>query len=679
MPSLSPLGIGQLIIKGKSRGNGPACAIYLLKQEGREQVEIFDIVGAGAVGTTPQDLHQALLVMDDEAKQTKQGKQGLYHMQIAPQEGYDMTRDQWQRVIDVSLEELHMEGQAYAAVLHQDQEEGRTHMHLVIQRYDETTGQLLHMSKNYMHHERAARRLEYELGHELVVGSKNRAIMGQFKREGYGEVAEWMREAYFAQRPLRSKQYTYVEHQQAQRAQEDVATRKQLVTELWNSARDPQEFQKSLGEHGYVLAKGEKVPFVIVDRAGSSYNLRREILDTSVKTAQLKERLKDLVPTLQPSKEVEQQRKDQWLSQQAHENQKDRKTLLTRLWRETETGEGFKKAVQDYGFTLAQDDQRYVVVDNKGEAHNIDTSIRDKQVKAQQVSERFQDVAAPTLASVQLPYLSDRAHEDEQARKKFLVYAWQENPTGRGFRDVLAQHNFVLARDGDRHVVIDKTGEAHRLDQSNRRIHAQLHNVVAPDVELAQYQARERFAEEQKQKRITAQYLQRQEEQREAFKVAQAERLSFWQLASDPTQPKKADPIKAKEAEPVRGEYRLDSQPEAMKPRKAKGVFRSSTGVIDRMVSRGFSNLIDGIVIELSRVGDDPATTLAPKSREQEQPTPEPSGLGADRVEKRKQEQEERERLEREKREHEEEMKRRDRRNFMNREREPGRGYYHEI
>jgi hypothetical protein len=46
-------------------------------------------------------------------------------------------------------------------------------------------------------------------------------------------------------------------------------------TVLWNKSKSGKEFVASLARHGYILAKGDRNQFVIIDKAGSVHGLTR--------------------------------------------------------------------------------------------------------------------------------------------------------------------------------------------------------------------------------------------------------------------------------------------------------------------------------------------------------------------------------------------------------------------
>lgn len=80
---------------------------------------------------------------------------------------------------------------------------------------------------------------------------------------------------------------------------------------------------------------------------------------------------------------------------------KDRKTLLSGLWRDTKSGEEFIKAAQEQGYIIAQGDRaRIVAVDRDGEPFGLARQL-PKLVKAKDVRERLAGIDLPSFAKAQ--------------------------------------------------------------------------------------------------------------------------------------------------------------------------------------------------------------------------------------------------------------------------------------
>jgi len=228
------------------------------------------------------------------------GTKGLYHVNIDPAEEYVMSLEQWQRTVEVLEKELGFEGQPRAVVLHQKQ--GRQHLHVVWARTDIDTMTLRSDSMNYPAHERASKALELEFGQEPVPGKhakRDREKQPEFPNAAVNH-AEW---------------------QQAERTGINPADRKDQITALKQASDSPQAFMSALEEQGYILARGDRRDFVLVDEAGEVYSLRRQL--HGMKAADLREYMKGLDPEILPSAEqaAQLQQKIQDAKKQAPEKQ----------------------------------------------------------------------------------------------------------------------------------------------------------------------------------------------------------------------------------------------------------------------------------------------------------------------------------------------------------------------
>jgi|GEM_PF-3216419 len=239
-----------MIINGGSRRGAGNLAQHLLRQDTNEHVQVIELHHAS------QNLGEALGDWQLMTHLTEQGKLGLYHANIDPDGKYDMTPDQWKRSVEVLEKELGLEGQPRAVIKHEKQ--GREHLHVVWQRTDIDSQKLRADNWNYAAHERAARQLEKEFGHDHVQGKH--VGKEKFRAKLRAEV---------------DRTLSYAEFQQAQRAGKDAKQIKELVTNLFHQSNNGADFQKALADEGYILAQGNRRTMVLVDRAQEVYSLSR--------------------------------------------------------------------------------------------------------------------------------------------------------------------------------------------------------------------------------------------------------------------------------------------------------------------------------------------------------------------------------------------------------------------
>lgn len=238
-----------MIVKGGSRAGPQQLADHLQRTDTNERVEVLELhAGTDDLAATLRDWQ----VLSEATR----GSKGLYHVNIDPDSRYDMTPAQWARAVDVLEKELGLSGQPRAVVMHE--KKGRQHIHVVWARTDLETMTLRDDGFNYEAHERASLRMEQEFGHEHVPGKhakRDRDKQPEFPRA----------------------EITHAEWQQAERTGISVDERKAQITAIKDACDSGPAFQAAVEEAGYVLARGDRRGFVLVDGEGEVHVLGRQI------------------------------------------------------------------------------------------------------------------------------------------------------------------------------------------------------------------------------------------------------------------------------------------------------------------------------------------------------------------------------------------------------------------
>jgi len=165
--------------------------------------------------------------------------------------------------VDALEEKLGLVGHQRIVVSHEKHE--REHFHVVWTRIDLDHMRSVSDSHNYRKHEEVSRALERRFGHERVQGA-------HAERDG-------------VERPDRTP--SRAELRQEERTGIKGKDVKQDVTEAFRASDGPEAFRTALDDKGYILAKGDKRDFVVVDRAGGIHSLARRI--DGMKAAELRE------------------------------------------------------------------------------------------------------------------------------------------------------------------------------------------------------------------------------------------------------------------------------------------------------------------------------------------------------------------------------------------------------
>src|ERR1700722_12821291 len=236
-----------MIIKGSSRSGPGALAAHLGNAETNERVSLLE-----TRGTVADDLRGALIEMDAFAEGTRCEK-SLYHAAISPAVPHRLTSEQRTEAIDALEAKLGLMGHARVVVLHEKKD--REHIHVVWSRIDLDTGKSVSDSHNYRKHEEVARDLERRFGHDRVQGA-------HVEREG-------------VKRPDRTP--SRAELRQEERTGITGKQVKAEVTTAFRASDGPEAFKSALEHAGYLLAKGDKRDFVVLDKASGVHSLARRL------------------------------------------------------------------------------------------------------------------------------------------------------------------------------------------------------------------------------------------------------------------------------------------------------------------------------------------------------------------------------------------------------------------
>lgn len=273
-----------MIIKGGSRSGPSALAAHLGNAVTNERITLLE-----TRGTVATDLRGALVEMDAYALGTRCEKP-LYHANIDPQPPHRLTPEQRMEAIDALEEKLGLVGHQRIVVAHE--KHGREHFHVVWTRIDLDRMRSVSDSHNYRKHEEVARDIERRFGHERVQGA-------HAERDG-------------VDRPDRTP--SRAELRQEERTGITGKDVKRDVTEAFRASDGPDALKAALEDKGYVLAKGDRRDFVIVDRAGGIHSLARRI--DGMKAIELREFMKPLDRETLPSTEQAREIADEWRRQQ---------------------------------------------------------------------------------------------------------------------------------------------------------------------------------------------------------------------------------------------------------------------------------------------------------------------------------------------------------------------------
>lgn len=236
-----------MIIKGRARGRSSQLAAHLLRHDQNEDIRVDE-----TRGTAASDVPGALAEME-ALTAAVHSKRPLYHASISPEAQRPLAEDQIRLAADTLERKLGLQGQPRVIVVHRKQ--GRQHLHVVWSRVDLERQRIISDAWSYRAHEEAARELEAAFGHRVIQG------------------------AHVPPSAPRRRQRAPKDHEyrQAERSGRSAAEVSAQLTALWQGSRDAEAFRKKLQEAGYVLARGDRRLFVVIDSAGNAHSLARRL------------------------------------------------------------------------------------------------------------------------------------------------------------------------------------------------------------------------------------------------------------------------------------------------------------------------------------------------------------------------------------------------------------------
>ena len=237
-----------MIIKGKGRGRARQLAVHLLRSDENERVRVVE-----TYGTVSRDVDGALVEMEARAAAVNTARP-LYHASISPDARTPLSDDQIGVAVDTLARKLGLQAQPRVVVVHR--KKGREHVHVVWSRIDIERARVISDAWNYRAHEEAARELEARFGHEPVQGSASCWRSGSGARKRTGQDHE------FRQQDRSGRSSTGINAE---------------LTALWHASEDGEGLRRSLEDAGYVLARGDRRVFVVIDRYGEVHALARRI------------------------------------------------------------------------------------------------------------------------------------------------------------------------------------------------------------------------------------------------------------------------------------------------------------------------------------------------------------------------------------------------------------------
>lgn len=259
-----------MIISGLQTGDTRWLAAHLQNAADNERIELVETSGTVAI-----DIDGALAEFDAIASGTR-ASESVYAAFINPPE--PLSRAQYARALFLIEQRLGLKGQPRVVVFHE--KKGREHCHVVWSRIDLETMRAIQLSFDRQKLRRCAQELAAEFGLALPPGLAQDRGPERFDDPP---------------RPTRAEK--------AMQAQSGLSReeRRAVITQCYRQADSPQAFAHALEAAGFMLARGSKRVFVVVDMAGHIHALARQI--DGAKTRDVKKKLEGLALSSLPPAE----------------------------------------------------------------------------------------------------------------------------------------------------------------------------------------------------------------------------------------------------------------------------------------------------------------------------------------------------------------------------------------
>tara|TARA_B110000858_G_C17809185_1_gene479959 strand:+ start:1310 stop:2635 length:1326 start_codon:yes stop_codon:yes gene_type:complete len=244
-----------MILKASQRSGGRQLAHHLLKVEENEHVELHDLRGFMS-----EDLHSAFNEIHAVSKGTG-ATQPFFSLSLNPPPFKQVPIKDFEAAIEKVEQKLGLENQPRAVVFHE--KEGRRHAHVVWSRIDTDKMTAINLPYFKMKLQDVSRELYREHGWTMPAGLVDRRDRNplNFSRE------EW---------------------QQSRRAGLHPKEVKRIFQESWAASDSKEAFAQALLSKGFVLARGDRRGFVVLDHRGEVYAISKY---TGVRTKNVRERL----------------------------------------------------------------------------------------------------------------------------------------------------------------------------------------------------------------------------------------------------------------------------------------------------------------------------------------------------------------------------------------------------
>ncbi|MFK5914976.1 MAG: hypothetical protein QM484_11425 [Woeseiaceae bacterium] len=255
-----------MIFKSSQREHEKELASHLLKNDENETVSVIQIHDLAS-----ETVHDALMEMKALSRSTY-CKQHIYHVSASPEPGQRIRKNDWNKIWKIYEHAHNITGQPFVEVEHLKNR--RIHRHRAYSRINILTGKAINLGHSKIKNERASRQIEIELGHNIIKGKHDYAVINRFKKEKLFTHANLIENN--KNRPLPIGEFTEKELQKSKRLNINTDEVRKAIYTAWDKSSCSGSFQKKLAESGYLIAQGNKA-LVVITSDGDAYPILRSI------------------------------------------------------------------------------------------------------------------------------------------------------------------------------------------------------------------------------------------------------------------------------------------------------------------------------------------------------------------------------------------------------------------
>jgi MobA/VirD2-like, nuclease domain len=256
-----------MIAKGNLHGDGAKLAVYLVTGKEGERAELIELRGFPT-----GNLRDAFVAAQLGAEARTHSTRPFFHAYVRLMEGESLDREQWQHVADRIEARLGFKDQPRALAFHH-LADGATHLHMAWSRHDLEHDRALDPGLYKLKLKEISRQLERELGLTPVRNERDpdRKTLAPDRKE----------------------------FEQSRRLGTDVTAIRENIRDCWDRSDNGASFIAALEEQGFILARGDRRDFVVIDPAGGDHALGKRIL--GVAAPGIRARIADIDKTQLPS------------------------------------------------------------------------------------------------------------------------------------------------------------------------------------------------------------------------------------------------------------------------------------------------------------------------------------------------------------------------------------------